>query len=605
MNNRPVSLIARISFGLLLVVALAVVTLIASYWLSERVNEDPEAINVAGSLRMQTYQIGFLVLREEPSSGELEQAFNRIEQSWQHPIFRRYTYSDARSRSLYQDAYSRWQTLRFDIDQQRLDGHALEQAIAAQVNAIDTLVTSIQQSAESKIEQLRVWLIISLIATLLVTVLVMHSLKTRFEKPLIQLGQAAKRISQGDFTARVHVPFDDELGALAKTMNKMSDTIGFMYGRLEQRVQEQTESLQHSHTTLMFLYDIAQKTNEKAVNFDNFEQIIQRLRLLLDVPDIELCLLTEGGSAPYLQFQGDNVQGKCVSLNCDDCVYRGETCAEENGKRIYRFPLRRDAQHFGVLVCRLELDEKLADWQQQLLQSVSDQLALALSVRNEEDQVRRLTLVKERTVIARELHDSLAQALSYLKIQVTRLNKAIEHNNKAVIEDVSKELKQGLDSAYRQLRELLTTFRLKVDGGGFLEALHNTAKQLQNQGSLRVHVESRIENAPLAPHEEIHLLQIIREGCQNAIHHSEGSDVWIRIEQLSEHRILLSIEDNGVGIPDTPEKLNHYGLAIIRERGRHLGGEVNIKKRPEGGTGVYFEFTPMYLKSPVPITEVY
>src|SRR5690625_2362140 len=120
----------------------------------------------------------------------------------------------------------------------------------------------------------------------------------------------------------------------------------------------------------------------------------------------------------------------------------------------------RQIQHYGVLVCRTPVGTTLDDWQQQLIESVADQLALALSLQAEEDNARRLTLVHERTVIARELHDSLAQALSYLKIQVTRLNRALAKDDKATLQDVSNELQEGLNSAYRQLRELLTTFRL-------------------------------------------------------------------------------------------------------------------------------------------------
>ncbi|TRW50510.1 HAMP domain-containing protein [Aliidiomarina halalkaliphila] len=599
------SLVTRISFGLLLIVTLSVMTLIASYWLSDRVNQDPQAMNIAGSLRMQTYHAGLLAMQGPGADEELARITERLQATWEHPTFRRFSYSTPAGQQSFQEAYQGWQELQPMLLNADMGAAEVSAAVSAQVERIEQVVMHIQRDAEGKIAHLRAWLIISLIVTVLVASIVMYSLKTRFEQPLIHLSNAAQRIGAGDFTTRVHIPHQDELGSLAKTINKMSDTIGFMYGRLEQRVQEQTEALQHSHTTLMFLYDIAQKTNEKAVDFDNFEKIIQKLRGLLNVPDIELCLLTEKGKAPYLQVQGSPDHNRCVSFDCDDCMFGEEVFKKEDGKRSYRFPLRREQQNFGVLVCRLEPGASIAEWQHQLLRSVSDQLALALSVRNEEDQVRRLTLMKERTVIARELHDSLAQALSYLKIQVTRLNKALAANNQEIIADVSQELKQGLDSAYRQLRELLTTFRLKVDGGGFIEALQNTVAQLQNQSQLKVHLDYRIDNVHLAPHEEIHLLQIIREASQNAIHHSEGQNLWIRLQQLDERRVQLAVEDDGVGIPDTPEKLNHYGLAIIRERGRHLGGDASIEKRESGGTGVYFEFTPQYMASESSTTEAY
>src|SRR5690606_26821436 len=258
----------------------------------------------------------------------------------------------------------------------------------------------------------------------------------------------------------------------------------------------------------------------------------------------------------------------CAEQNCGDCLSQSENSGCSTHQ--YNYLLQRERKKYGVLVARLPEGQQLARWQQQLLASVADQLALALSLKSEEQQVRRLALMQERTVIARELHDSLAQALSYLKIQVTRLNKATQKEDKATIADVSAELKQGLDAAYRQLRELLTTFRLKVDGAGLLSALQTTVKQLTEQSDLQIRLDYQLTNVPLAPHEEIHLLQIIREASQNAVHHSQGSELKISLQHSSEG-ISLAVEDNGVGIPDSAEKLNQYGLAIMQERSKHLG----------------------------------
>src|SRR5690606_30251419 len=142
----------------------------------------------------------------------------------------------------------------------------------------------------------------------------------------------------------------------------------------------------------------------------------------------------------------------------------------------------------------------------------------------------------------------------------------------------------------------LTTFRLKVDGPGLLGALQTSVKQLSEQTDLDVQLDYQLENLPLTPNEEIHLLQIVREAAQNAIHHSGGSLVAIQLRQDERKWVKVSIEDNGVGIPDTPEKLNHYGLAIMQERSKNLGGEVDIRRRPDGGTGVHFAFMPDCLK---------
>jgi len=163
--------------------------------------------------------------------------------------------------------------------------------------------------------------------------------------------------------------------------------------------------------------------------------------------------------------------------------------------------------------------------------------------------------------------------------------------------DITAELKQGLDNAYRQLRELLTTFRLKVEGGGLAQAIDQAIQALTSQSGLQFRVDYQLINVPLSPHEEIHLLQIIREASQNAVHHSKGTEVIIRLVQNIDQSIELAVEDNGVGIPESAEKLNHYGLAIMQERSRQLFGVLNIARRMQGGTGVYFRFTPDYLRN--------
>src|SRR3546814_10496041 len=78
--------------------------------------------------------------------------------------------------------------------------------------------------------------------------------------------------------------------------------------------------------------------------------------------------------------------------------------------------------------------------------------------------------------IARELHDSLAQALSYMKLQVSRMQTLMRRGEPVqTLETVTAELREGLNNAYRQLRELLTTFRLQIHDDGLIQELKDTA----------------------------------------------------------------------------------------------------------------------------------
>ena len=107
--------------------------------------------------------------------------------------------------------------------------------------------------------------------------------------------------------------------------------------------------------------------------------------------------------------------------------------------QVVVFNINKNSDRYGVLTCTIKSSNKIEEWQQKILESFSDLVALSMSLKTKSDQDRRMALLSERTVIARELHDSLAQSLSYLKIQVTRLKRAIDADDKKnIVEEVSK-----------------------------------------------------------------------------------------------------------------------------------------------------------------------
>lgn len=593
---RHTSLVIRIGLALAGIVALAAVTMVSSYWISDRADSHAYAINLAGSLRMNTYRLGLLTQAPGVDPAQIEAAHSQLEQSWSHQVLTNLRQARPSVADAYDKAQDYWQELEPNLRQN--DGRTLQAQLDRQVALIDQLVSQIQLHSEANAQLLRLIQVIALLAILLLAAIVIYGLKVKVEQPLSELTRMAGKVGRGDFSGRVELNEMDELGVLGESFNRMSHAIANMHAQMEERIDQQTLELQRSNTTLQFLYDIAKSVIEQDTGRVDYRPIVSRLAELVEADDVELCLITETGDNPYLQIKPEQSElDVCVLRDCSDCL-TGELRSGTQYPGLtgpvcrYSFPMNRENHHYGVLVSRMGEGKALENWQQQLLQSVADQLAMALSLQAQEDNARRLSLAQERTVIARELHDSLAQALSYLKIQVTRLNRALEKQDQVTLEDVSKELQEGLSTAYRQLRELLTTFRLKVDGPGLLEALQSSVKQLNEQTSMEIELNYGLSSLPLTPNEEIHLLQVVREATQNAIHHSGGSKVKIQLWQDEQKQVKVSIEDDGEGIPEQPEKLNHYGMAIMQERSKNLGGELQVRNHPKGGTGVYFDFLP-------------
>ena len=589
---RTTSIINLFRVSLALIVIVASGSALTGFLLLEKSEKDAAVINAAGMHRMLAFEL--LAADQASNTDDVDRISGEINQRWQHPLLEFHTNDPASDAStIAVTARQHWQRIERQLSAAEPISYT---SVKDYVEQLQSFVLALQHKSEQRMTLVRGALAVSAFIIVAVFFFLLYILRRRIDEPLNHVMSVCRRLIQGDFTARAHIESNDEIGQLSNALNKMSDTVSYFYGGLERRVEQQTAELSRKNKVLSFLYDTARSIIVHSYDYANYQDVIERLYEVGEVDDIELCLLTEEGSRPFLQLQPRPTSKEpCSSQSCATCIKAGAGASIIDDKMVYRFVLKREDQEYGVLIVRCEPGTQLEGWQQQLMSSTADQLALSQSLKTEEEQVRRLALMHERTVIARELHDSLAQALSYLKIQVTRLQKAVEKQDRAVIDDVSTELREGLNSAYKQLRELLTTFRLKVDGSGLYNALQTTVKQLSEQSDLAVKLDYRLNDIPLAPHEEIHLLQIIREASQNAVNHSQGEHLHITLTQPAGSDIELTISDDGIGIPENAEKLNHYGLAIMQERSRNLGGELEMRQRQEGGTIVWFRFTPDYL----------
>jgi two-component system nitrate/nitrite sensor histidine kinase NarX len=232
-------------------------------------------------------------------------------------------------------------------------------------------------------------------------------------------------------------------------------------------------------------------------------------------------------------------------------------------------------------------------WQIKLAEAVGHHIGAALATARRAEERHRIALFEERSVIARELHDSLAQSLSYLKIQVVRLQAQLDRTApRTEIDSVVEELRSGLNNAYRQLRELLTTFRLRIDGRGLPAALEDTVREFTRRTGLEIRLANGLLGVELASNEEIHVLQVIREALSNVEHHAQARTVDITLDRAAEGPVRVRVEDDGVGISDDRPPSHHYGMAIMGDRAASLNGTLAVRRRPTGGTSVELRFVP-------------
>ncbi|WP_233114317.1 histidine kinase, partial [Aggregatibacter actinomycetemcomitans] len=223
------------------------------------------------------------------------------------------------------------------------------------------------------------------------------------------------------------------------------------------------------------------------------------------------------------------------------------------------------------------------------MQNVAQMLSRSLYFQRMQRQQEQLLLMEERSIIARELHDSLAQVLAFLQIQLTllkhNLNKG-ETDSKQKSLSIIKQFEQALSDGYSQLRELLATFRLTVQEANLKLALEQVIDSLRNQTDIQMSVDCTLPSQSFNAQQLVNALQIVREAVLNAIKHSQGTLIEVIAHTNEDGEYELVVRDNGIGIPSLEEPDGHYGLNIMHERSIQLNAKLTIANRTDGGTEV-------------------
>jgi len=231
-------------------------------------------------------------------------------------------------------------------------------------------------------------------------------------------------------------------------------------------------------------------------------------------------------------------------------------------------------------------------------------MGMALGAARRGEQERLLALQEERSVIARELHDSLAQALSYMKIQVSLLQPVLAvPARSAQAAPILADLREGINAAYRQLRELLVSFRLGLSAD-LATLIQDAVREYGSRGGVDIALEVDLGPCLLTPNQEVHVLQIVREALSNMVRHACARSARVSLHGAADGEVRLIVEDDGDGIGAPPtDAHNHHGLAIMRERARSMGGEIEIAPMAGRGTRVCVRFRAHSAAAAAPRTD--
>jgi two-component system, NarL family, nitrate/nitrite sensor histidine kinase NarX len=638
------SLLLRIALIMVALTLLAVSSMVTSVFIGRTIQGEASAVNLAGSLRMQSYRIATQLLSADKvdarthwqrmqgllqnfegrlySSGltdivptdpnhDVRLGYERVKRAWDdeiRPLLDDYVNGIIPSARKPASAPKTWGMISNSTVTSLRTRYLAN--VPKFVDHIDHLVASLSNDAEAKVRWLRTYQWIALFLTLGILLLALIFTKRKVVTPLRHLLISANATGRGDFSIRTPYVGQDELGRMGFAFNQMAAKLSKLYLDLEERVRIKTKDLEESNRSLDVLYKTVNRLSGKPLPHVTYQGLLEEITMLAGTGPAVICLKgSEESKAHELATTRDLDDSliTCKTTDCQTCFGRGKNNGrthffdhptnDSSAHPVISLAIKDARHHHGVLLVEARDHKGFADWQKRVLEAVASHIGMAIAMSGLHAEQNRLALLTERGAIARELHDSLAQSLSYAKIQVSRLNHVLGSSPlQSEAREINDELRDGLNRAYRELRELLTTFRLTMDDQDLVRTIRDTVEEFAGRGSVQIQFTGDCPNGLLVPNEEIHLLQIVREALSNVVRHSKATDAKVVLRYCKTGEIELEIEDDGCGMDHDNTDLNrqHYGLVIMRERALSLNGELKFEcPVDQGGTRVTLSFVPL------------
>jgi nitrate/nitrite-specific signal transduction histidine kinase len=212
------------------------------------------------------------------------------------------------------------------------------------------------------------------------------------------------------------------------------------------------------------------------------------------------------------------------------------------------------------------------------------------------NQLQGMAVMHERSRIAQEIHDGLAQLIGTLRIWAEQAQVALQDNDLREVHNDLQKIEQSARDAYGGLREEILGLRdVLLPGRGVASVIREFLSRYQRQWGIETQLlvqqngssgEGRPSGAgqlAISPAAEIQLLRIIQEGLANVRRHANASRVVISL-QAGANSLRVEIRDNGQGFDQSEVPEDKFGLRIMRERAASVGGRVSVNARRGEGT---------------------
>jgi two-component system nitrate/nitrite sensor histidine kinase NarX len=440
-------------------------------------------------------------------------------------------------------------------------------------------------------------------------------LRKQLLEPLARLESSVAQVCQGEPEAKLLDDKNGVLSSMVADIHSLNEELTDLYEDMDTRVARHTTRLAQKTASLKILYDVAASINQA----DNLDELLLRfLRVLKEMVNglaATVRLVRPDGNMRLVGSIGlDNdmlTEHQLLPLDlcaCGAALSPGDILCDRKTKHCSK-RLGRDmfaGDEVDLISVTLDYHDEVLGLYHiyvrkpgisgrediiEMLQTIGNHLGMAVAKHHSDQEARRLYIVEERTSLAHELHDSLAQTLASLRFQVRLLQDVLKSGDEKAASSDLLRIRNGLDEAHTELRELLHSFRAPVDQQGLANALRKSVERFSQESGVQGFYQQDCPDPALSSSDEMQILRIAQESLTNIRKHAQAHTVRVFL-RCQGNRLRLLIEDDGVGFEHASkigQPGEHVGLSIMQERAQRLGGTLRIES--EKGEGTQVELT--------------
>jgi len=459
--------------------------------------------------------------------------------------------------------------------------------------------------------------IVLLFVGLFLVINIAFNLQTQLLRPLGLLRDWTKKFHNGELSARLPNIPDTDFSVLFVEINTIATNLQGLSEDMKSQVKKQTDFIKQKTQSLEIIYDVAASINAARDLDDLLTRFLHTLKDAVQARAAVVRLVGDDGNMRLVSSIGidDEIIEKERNLPSNTCICG---TAFKNGSVLYQddmskcgqligmpffendnvtmiaIPLQYREETLGVYNLFIEKESLIrAEDMNDLLTSIGRHLGMAIDKARLDNEAHRLSIMEERTNLAHELHDSLAQTLASLRFQVRVLDETLHLNDEAAVWQEMEKIENSLDEAYSELRELITHFRAPIDKRGLLPAIENLLDRFQNHTGIQTYLQREWNVTWLPAEIEVQVLRIVQESLANIRKHSQAHTVRVILHSEPNGEYSILIEDDGIGFNDEDQNLEygeHIGLNIMDERALKINGTVKIESEAGEGTRVVLRF---------------